>query len=227
MIDRAEFEESGRAWVRNAIPPAELERLSGDFQIDGRAGDRPAIDSPVAKYLLAPNPVSDVATSLGLDPAPVRLAVFNKSEATNWSVPWHQDRVVAVAGRHHIPGYTNWLPKHDCWHAEPPPHILESMIFVRLHIDAADGSNGSLQLALGSHRMGRIPADHAASVAASLPVETCSAAPGDLLIVKALTLHRSASSESASPRRAVRIDYAERTSLASPLRWAIPAPPES
>ncbi|WP_291078937.1 phytanoyl-CoA dioxygenase family protein [Hyphomonas sp.] len=221
MIDRRDFEDTGRAWIRNAIPPGDLIKLANGFQTKGRAGDRPAFDSPVSEYFLGPNPVSGIAGSLGLDPVPVRLAVFNKTDAFNWSVPWHQDRVIAVSAHHELPDHKAWLPKDGYWHVEPPVSILERMIFVRLHIDAADETNGCLQLALGSYKAGRVPAGEAAAFAESCPIESCPAQSGDLLVVKALTLHRSSSSRSAMQRRAVRVDYADRSALNAPLRWAL------
>ena len=221
MFDHAEFEATGRAWIRNAVPLADLEQLAAGIELKGRAGNRPATGSPLTNYFLQPNPVSSTLTGLALDQRPVRLAVFDKTQETNWAVPWHQDRVIAVTGRHDLPGYTAWLPKQGYWHVEPPAALFDSMVFIRLHIDAADESNGCLQLALGSHKSGRIPASDAADLAEHLPVETCVASPGDVLIVKALTLHRSASSRSTAPRRALRIDYADRSQLPSPLAWAI------
>ncbi|MBD3770186.1 MAG: phytanoyl-CoA dioxygenase family protein [Rhodobacterales bacterium] len=223
MFAHTDFETNGRAWFRNAVPPADLERLAKSFPADGRAGDRPATDSEAAHYFAGPNPVSDIAAVLGLAPAPVRLAVFDKSPQTNWAVPWHQDRVIAVTGRHDMPGYRNWLPKDGYWHVEPPPEILQDMVFVRVHLDAADETNGCLQLALGSHRSGVVSSSDASSLANSLPIENCIAAPGDVLVVKALTLHRSASSAAASRRRAIRIDYVDRLALPPPLQWALPA----
>ena len=223
MLERADFEATGRAWIRNAIPPADLKQLANNVHLDGRAGDRPATNSPIARYFGHSNPVSDIAAALGLDPGPVRLATFDKSMETNWTVPWHQDRVIAVAERHAVSGYTNWLRKDGYWHVEPPADVLKDMVFLRLHIDAANESNGCLQIAIGSHRAGRVPSSETLARANAAQIETCRAAPGDVLIVKALVLHRSAPSKSAASRRAIRIDYADRTILAPPLRWALAA----
>ena len=223
MFDHADFEKNGRAWVRKAVSPADLKRLADSFSLDGRAGDRPATDSSLARYFMAANPISEIAASLGLTPAPVRLAIFDKSQQTNWAVPWHQDRVIAVSERHDLVGHTSWLRKEGYWHVEPPITLLESMVFIRLHIDAADESNGCLQIALGSHKAGRIPSTEAANLANQGRIENCCAEPGDLLIVKALTLHRSASSVASRPRRAVRIDFADRAALSPPLHWALAA----
>ena len=221
MFDHADFEENGRAWIRKAVPPADLKRLADSFHLDGRAGDRPATDSSIARYFMATNPLTGIATSLDLSPTPVRLATFDKTQQTNWAVPWHQDRVIAVSERHDLPGYVNWLRKDGYWHVEPPAELLEGMVFIRLHIDSADETNGSLQLALGSHKAGRVPSDETASLAKACRIESCRAEPGDVLIVKALTLHRSESSASSRQRRAVRIDFADRSALPPPLNWAL------
>lgn len=220
MIDHPEFEETGRAWLRKAIPLKDLRKLADGFQTHGRPGSRPAMGSSLANHILNTPALSPITEALGLDPAPVRLALFDKNSTANWAVPWHQDRVIAVAERHDLPGHNAWLKKEGYWHVEPPLDILERMVFIRLHIDASTKSSGSLQLALGSHKAGRVAAEHAATIAESLPVETCEAEPGDVLVVKALTLHRSASSVSMAPRRTIRIDFADRDLIAPPLRWA-------
>ncbi|MCA8900727.1 MAG: phytanoyl-CoA dioxygenase family protein [Hyphomonas sp.] len=221
MDGLAEFEECGRLWVRGAVPAADLDQLATAIPSDGRPGIRPDTGLPAFRYFSGHDPVGALARRLGLSPHPVRFVAFQKDETANWSVPWHQDRVVAVADRHESPGWSAWLPKGAYWHAEPPEALLERMIFIRLHIDAADETNGCLQLALGSHREGRVPADAASDIAARYPVEHCRAAPGDLLAVKALTLHRSAPSVSGAPRRALRIDYADRAMLPAPMSWAL------
>ena len=81
--------------------------------------------------------------------------------------------------------------------------------------------NGGMEIALGSHRAGKIPADRAAEVAASYEHELTLANPGDVLILAMLTLHRSVPATSQTPtnRRVLRIDYATQD-LPSPLSWA-------
>lgn len=134
-------------------------------------------------------------------------------------MPWHQDRVVALRERVETPGFENWTNKAGIWRAEPPIEVLERMLFARVHLDPADGENGALQLALGTHARGRIAAADAEAVAEAARIETCVAARGDVLFAKALILHRSSPSRTSAARRAVRIDYCA-DGLPAPLRWA-------
>ncbi|WP_425100470.1 phytanoyl-CoA dioxygenase family protein [Tropicibacter sp. S64] len=144
---------------------------------------------------------------------------FDKSDSQNWSLPWHQDRVVAVRDRLDVEGFTNWTRKDGSWHCEPPVALLQRMLFLRVHLDPSTEDNGAMQIALGSHRQGLIPSAQAASVALACPVETTEAAPGDLLVLKMLTLHRSCPSRETTPRRVLRLDLAD-FDLPSGLDWA-------
>ena len=93
------------------------------------------------------------------------------------------------------------------------------MLFVRMHLDRQDEDDGAMEIALGSHRHGLVPASEAAALAESLPREVTVAEPGDVLVLAMLTLHRSRPSRSGAPRRTLRIDLAEGPAP-PPLRWA-------
>jgi Phytanoyl-CoA dioxygenase (PhyH) len=165
-------------------------------------------------------PVNRLARMLLPGAIPVRVVAFNKSETENWALPWHQDRVIAVKERVEVPGYSNWTRKAGVWHVEPPIELLERMIFARVHLDAATPDNGALELALGTHALGRVAdADVARRVTDNgQDPELCLANRGDILFAAALTLHRSRASRSAAARRAARIDYSA-DSLPAPLEW--------
>lgn len=163
--------------------------------------------------------VDALATELMPGARPVRVVAFDKTEANNWTLPWHQDRVVALRPRVETPGFTNWTNKAGIWHAEPPIELLERMIFARIHLDPADTENGCLQLALGTHARGKIAAADADGIASSALLENCVARRGDVLLAKALILHRSSPSRVSTGRRAIRIDYCAED-LPAPLEWA-------
>jgi ectoine hydroxylase-related dioxygenase (phytanoyl-CoA dioxygenase family) len=150
---------------------------------------------------------------------PVRVIAFNKTESNNGTLPWHQDRVIALREHIETPGFTNWTNKSGIWHAEPPIELLERVIFARIHLDPAYTENGCLQLALGTHTRGKIAAADAEDTANAAPIEDCIAARGDLLFAKALILHRSSPSRTNAGRRAIRIDYCAEP-LPAPLEWA-------
>ena len=138
-------------------------------------------------------------------------------------MPWHQDRVIAVKEKHDIEGFGAWTKKAGVWHTEPPIKILENMVFIRIHLDDCSAQNGALELALGSHKYGRIRSEDAVGIVQKLPQDICDAQRGDVLIAKALTLHRSYKSTSLSRRRALRIDYCS-AALPQPLDWGFSSP---
>ena len=149
---------------------------------------------------------------------PVRIVAFDKNQEENWTLPWHQDRVVALQQRVDVPGFTNWTRKDGIWHAEPPIELLHRMSFARVHLDPATAENGCLQLALGTHKHGKVSASDAEAVALGSLIEDCVAERGDILFAKALILHRSAPSRSSVGRRAIRVDYCAED-LPAPLEW--------
>ena len=117
-----------------------------------------------------------------------------------------------------MPEVTNWSRKGGVWHCESPTAQLAGMLFVRVHLDRNTEANGAMEIALGSHREGAVPAATAAATAERYPSEICEADPGDILVLSMLTLHRSRPSRSDAPRRVIRVDYAA-GSLPGGLEW--------
>ena len=148
----------------------------------------------------------------------VRVVWFSKDAGANWGVPWHQDRVIAVAGRHDVPGFGPWSCKAGIWHCEPPLPVLEQMRFVRVHLDDCDATNGAMEIARGSQAAGPVPTVEAARIAAHYPNELCAARRGDVQILPMLVLHRSLPAATQAPRRALRLDFAA-AELPEPLSW--------
>lgn len=206
---------SGRRWFRGALDEAELRALDAAISINGGPGVRLS----TATLGVAGDALLRIAARVAPTAQAVRVVGFDKNDEVNWSLGWHQDRVVAVRDRVDLPGFSAWTRKAGVWHAEPPLDYLKSMFFLRVHLDDADAENGPLEIALGSHRAGRVLSEDAADVAVCGDREVCIARRGDVLAASALILHRSASSRSSSPRRAIRIDYATEP-LPAPLEWA-------
>ena len=189
-----------------------LAALGASAAFDEKSGERIAT-------LVGLEQVDALARRLLPGARPVRVIAFNKTETNNWTLPWHQDRVVALRARVDMPGFANWTNKAGIWHAEPPIELLQRMLFARIHLDDAGGENGCLQLALGTHTRGKIAAADAEAIAEASPMENCVAGRGDVLFAKALILHRSSPSRSSVSRRAIRIDYCSEP-LPPPLEWA-------
>tara|TARA_R110002094_G_scaffold99195_1_gene99751 strand:+ start:466 stop:1089 length:624 start_codon:yes stop_codon:yes gene_type:complete len=206
--------KAGRLWLRNALDKEALGRLDELAALGSKPGARLSADQ---------NALSGVTNAISqIDPAyrPVRVVAFNKSAASNWGVPWHQDRIIAVHEKYDLSGYRNWSEKAGVWHCEPPLEVLQNMLFVRVHLDDTHEENGAMEIALNSHRRGAIAAGEAAEVANGLEKELCSAKRGDILVLNMLTLHRSRPAAKASSRRVLRVDYAAQA-LPAPLSWIV------
>ncbi|WP_417840220.1 phytanoyl-CoA dioxygenase family protein [Tritonibacter scottomollicae] len=215
------FEEYGRVWLRNAVSEDDLTLFDRAASISAKAGQR--LDGSTALDAALSEESSVVCAVRRLVPKalPVRVIAFNKSDNANWGVPWHQDRVIAVTEKADVAEYKNWSHKSGTWHCEPPESILAEMLFVRVHLDDTDDSNGAMEIAIGSHAAGVFPSESAERVAKTYPIETCSAKRGDVLILKMLTLHASKPAKMKSGRRVLRLDFST-SQLPSPLSWHSP-----
>ncbi len=206
-------------WLRSALDPTALAGLDRIAEDAGRPGGRVDWTTPDTAFALA-----TVTQAIRARTAPnaqlVRVVWFTKDAKANWGVPWHQDRIIAVAARHDTPRFGNWSQKRGIWHCEPPVEILQKMLFVRLHLDPCDETNGVMEIARGSEAAGIVRETEAATVAARFPAEFCIAQPGDIQILPMLVLHRSRPAQTDAPRRALRLDYAL-ADLPPPLSWYI------
>lgn len=141
-------------------------------------------------------------------PRPVRAIYFDKSPGTNWLVTWHQDLTISVTEQREAPGYGPWSTKDGLIHVQPPAEVLQGMITLRLHLDAADETNGALRVLPGSHAHGKLGAAEIEQLRASIPEVTCCADKGDALLMRPLILHASGRSTSQRHRRILHIEYA-------------------
>jgi hypothetical protein len=91
----------------------------------------------------------------------------------------------------------------------PPFEILARMISLRVHLDRVDAGNAPLRAALGSHGLGRVPAEEAAIRAAEHSVINCLAEPGDVWAYATPILHASDRAKPPRRRRVLQVDYAD------------------
>ncbi len=145
--------------------------------------------------------------------------LFDKTQDTNWLVPWHQDLTIAVQERHDVAGFDPWSVKDGIPHVQPPVRVLERMLTLRLHLDDCDETNGALKVIPGSHAGGRLDSVAIREWRARGTESVCCAAAGDALIMRPLLLHASSRSESVRRRRVLHVDYAS-CDLPPPLQWA-------
>ena len=148
----------------------------------------------------------------------MRAIYFDKSTESNWLVPWHQDLTIAVDQRKDVPGFGPWSEKGGILHVQPPVEILQRMLTVRLHLDAADETNGALRVIAGSHRQGRLSAAQISDFSQRESEVICVAKEGSALLMRPLLLHSSRRAFSPSHRRILHLEYAA-FSLPGGLKW--------
>lgn len=157
------------------------------------------------------------ARHLGPDTRPVRAILFDKSEATNWALGWHQDRTIAVARRHQIDGFGPWTVKQGMQHVAPPFALLAGMLTLRIHLDPVPADNAPLLIAPGSHRA--LVAEHAIEQAvAAYGIHACLAEAGDVWAYSTPILHASDAATRPARRRVLQVDYAA-VKLPGGLEW--------
>ena len=174
---------------------------------------------PEVSALARSAPLLDlVGPHLSAPPLPVRAIYFDKSPEANWLVSWHQDLTLALAARVEHPGFGPWSLKDGVPHVQPPVEMLAQMLTVRLHLDAADETNGALRVLPGSHRLGRLSAERIQLLRGEGPEVLCAATVGDALLMRPLLLHASGRSTSPRHRRVLHLEYAA-FPLPPALQW--------
>ena len=158
------------------------------------------------------------AIHLGRTAHPVRMVLFDKTAAGNWSVGWHQDRTIAVRERRTVPGFGPWTVKAGVPHVEPPFNLIVGMITVRVHLDDCGQDNAPLLVAPSSHQLGRIPVDEIGSAVRKLGQCSCLARAGDIWAYASSIVHASERARIPSTRRILQIDYAN-SKLPEGLEW--------
>lgn len=148
----------------------------------------------------------------------MRAILFDKNPQANWKVPWHQDTTIAVRERVDEPGFGPWSVKAGVVHVQPPVHVLERMITLRIHLDDCDVDNGPLLVLPGSHAHGILSDEEIERWRAGTAPVACTGSRGSMVIMRPLLLH--ASSAAAAPRRR-RILHLELAGddLPGRLRW--------
>jgi len=148
----------------------------------------------------------------------VRAILFDKTPSTNWSLAWHQDRVIAVRDRIEVAGFGPWSRKHGALHVAPPFEVLSRMITLRVHLDPVPETNSPLLIAPGSHTRGRIAEHDVPAVVNECGVVACLAEAGDAWLYATPILHASEAAAIPAHRRVLQVDFAV-DPLPGGLRW--------
>ncbi|MBS1816131.1 MAG: phytanoyl-CoA dioxygenase family protein [Acidobacteria bacterium] len=160
---------------------------------------------------------------LGAHAHVVRAILFDKTEAANWKVPWHQDVTIAVRKRYDIDSFGPWSVKDGVLHVQPPTHVMENMLTVRVHLDDCPEENGALKVIPSSHKEGKISAVEVEERAALATATICEVNAGGALLMRPLLFHASSSSNRPGHRRVLHFDYSA-AKLPQGLAWLEAAP---
>lgn len=149
----------------------------------------------------------------------VRAMAFDKTAEANWSVPWHQDRIIAVKQMRPSSAVANWTVKKGIAHCEPAASFLERMLTLRWHIDSATQNEGCLQVLPGTHRLGRLGHEQIAEQLRSRPALPIPVPSGAVFAMRPLLLHSSRRRVAVGCRRVLQVEIAA-GDPPSPLEWA-------
>lgn len=181
-------------------------RLTGLSGLSGLLGPDGGIGSQVAQFCNGA-------------PQHVRAILFDKTQAINWSLPWHQDRTICIRERRDVAGFGPWTVKSGLLHVAPPFDLLERMVTIRVHLDDVPADNAPLLIAPGSHRFGLVREDRIEAVVGQCGVHACTALAGDIWVYATPILHASAAAAIPRRRRVLQVDYAG-FDLPGGLQWS-------
>jgi ectoine hydroxylase-related dioxygenase (phytanoyl-CoA dioxygenase family) len=228
--DCAVLDRDGFVVLRGVYARDEVARIGDELELALAGAGDSALDSRgqvyAARNVLSVYPavrdcwrraplVALLSTTLGEGFGLVRVLFFDKPPQRTWSLPWHQDRTIAV--REHRPSEVFRKPtrKAGVAHVEAPPEVLDAMLTLRIHLDAATTENGALLVLPGSHCGG--PTSPSGASAA----QTIIAEPGDVLAMRPLVAHASGVSHPNTTlhRRILHLEFAATSELADGFEW--------
>ena len=139
MDARSLLETNGAFIQGGVISEAAVSALRREFaHISGRPGSRGfTLSGNIAELIGSEGPLVALARALGGSAMkPVRVLFFDKTEESNWAIPWHQDRTIAVEERVDLAGFGPWTVKRGVVHVEPPVALLEDRVTVEATLSA-------------------------------------------------------------------------------------------
>jgi len=153
---------------------------------------------------------------LGTQAGLVRGLFFDKPPEQTWSLPWHQDKLIAVRPDSLDTSlYSPARLRMGVPHSEPPAVVLESMLTVRIHLDDMTPENGPLEVLPGSHRHGKT-----LHMQPFTP-QTLHCRAGDILLMRPLLGHASGKSRPGcgQHRRILHLEFAASPKLPGGAEW--------
>ena len=222
MRNALAFEVQGFFVQPNVLPPADCNRIARELESTPTtgAGTRNLLPQPwcaaLARMLKAHRALSH---ALPAGCVAVQCTLFAKSKSTNWSVIPHQDLSIPVASKVDDPSCAGWSEKEGFLFTQPPAEVLNTLVAVRVHLDACNSEAGPLVVSPGSHHLGRLPNSAAAQLFASQPHQVCTVSRGGALVMRPLLLHASSKAIASANRRVLHFLFGPST-LPFGLQWA-------
>lgn len=212
---RSEFNEKGFTYARSLFAPDEVSLLTQAMEKDPavRASILDRRDSEGRSTRIALwNRAGDSVYGLA---ARSRRLVDRAAELLGGPVYHFQSKLTAKEPE--VGGAWEWHQDYGYWYYNGC--LRPDMLSVMIGLDRATRENGCLQIATGSHRLGRI--DHTPlsptqvevdparmpHILEQCPIEYCELAPGDALIFHCNAIHRSDANTSANRRWTLLICY--------------------
>jgi len=179
---------------------------------------RNLLELDFVRRLIASGRVRELVDSIEPGSIAVRAILFDKNGSANWTVPWHQDRSIAVCERLEVAGFGPWSTKAGVVHVQPPVELLRRMVTLRFHLDPCGLENGPLRVVSGTHTsiLGQEEMECALAERAESP---CVTGAGGVVIMRPLILHASSPAKKPSHRRVIHIEFGPRV-LPGGLSWA-------
>ncbi|CAN1210524.1 Ectoine hydroxylase-related dioxygenase (Phytanoyl-CoA dioxygenase family) [Tumidithrix helvetica PCC 7403] len=147
----------------------------------------------------------------------VKSIYFDKPEASNWFVAYHQDLSIAVDRKLDLQGFSLWTKKQNTFAVQPPIEILQDNFTIRIHLDRTNAENGALKVIPKSHLKGIYRPE---TIDWSIEVENiCPVEKGGIMLMKPLLLHSSSRTKKRCKRRVIHIEFS-RSMLPDNLNWA-------
>lgn len=187
-----------------------------------RAGIRHALGLPPVAQLANSKPLLTLAQEvLGALAFPFRATLFDKSQAANWLVVWHQDTALPLRKRLEVSGWGAWSLKEGFDYAHAPANVLSQVLALRVHFDDSTLGNGPLRVLPGTHIDGVFTDDRVLELAKSIAPVDCVCPKGGVIAMRPLVVHASSKSRIDTPRRVLHIEYAASRFIADPLQLAV------
>jgi ectoine hydroxylase-related dioxygenase (phytanoyl-CoA dioxygenase family) len=212
---------SGFSVVPDLIGSEELDLISRciEHTSDGNVGTRRLIDVPWCNAL-ARRRTRDhrLHSKMPIEAVPVQCTLFVKTIEKNWLVSLHQDLSIPVAERVSNPACSGWSEKEGRVFVQPPMSVPDTILAVRIHLDACDDSNGALRVVPGSHRLGRLTALEARKVRDARGETSVAVPRGGAMLMRPLLLHASSKTSVDKVRRVLHFVFGP-AKLPGDLRW--------